>query len=159
MHKPPTLLMASDNNSQHLRELGEKFAAEDPPINIRSIGGANVVRNNESIGVFTITIDDDSDEVLERVREIAGEIGISYTEVEGVTVELKNEPGSLGLAAGVLENANPTINVLSLQVVGNHGDSAIVLFGVEDEQRANGAREALEAAGYFVYPEEHDHLA
>jgi hypothetical protein len=153
MHKPPLLLMESDDNSGHLADLGAALANANPPINIRSIGGGDV----NGTGIFTITVDDDSPEVLERLRDIAnGVTGVTYVDVEGLTFELKNEPGSLGTAAGKLRDAG--VNILSLQVIGNHGDAAIVLVGVADESAADLAREALQG-DYFVYPEEHDHLA
>jgi len=154
MHKPPVLIMASNNNSGHLRALGEAFAGANPPINIRSIGGGEA----NGTGVFTITIDNDTEQVLAQVAQIvSGLNGVTLLETEGVTFELKNEPGALGLVAGVLEDANPSINILSLQVVGAHGDRAIVLVGVEDDNVASNARDVLTGAGYFVYPEEHDH--
>ena len=156
MHKPPVLLMASNNNSGHLRALGEALAGANPPINIRSIGGGEA----NGTGVFTITIDNDTPQVLDQLAGIvSGLNGVTLVDTEGVTFELDNEPGALGLAAGVLEDANPSINILSLLVIGSHGDRAIVLLGVEDESVAANARDALTGAGYFVYPEEHDHAA
>ena len=154
MHKPPVLMLASNNNSGHLRALGEAFAGADPKINIRSIGGGEA----NGIGVFTIAIDNDTDDVLAQVAQIvSGLNGVTLVQTEGVTFELENDPGALGKAAGVLEDANPSINILSLLVIGTHGDRAIVLLGVEDEQVASNARDALTNEGYFVYPEEHDH--
>ena len=157
MHKPPVLRMASNNNSAHLADLGEAFADADPPINIRSIGGGDV----EGVGLFTITVDDDTPAQLERVRDIANNIdGVEYVDVDGITVELKNEPGSLGKVARSLAgdpNADPpipSINILSLLLIGIHGDSAIVLAGVTDP---GAARTRLEGEGYFVYPDEHGH--
>ena len=156
MHKPPVLMLASNDNSAHLADLGEAFAAEDPPINIRSIGGGEV----DGTGVFTITVDDDTPARLERVRDIANNIsGVTYFDVDGITVELKNEPGSLGKVARELagdpnDAGKPPINILSLMLIGIHGDSAIVLAGVTDPGEA---RSRLEDEGYFVYPDEHSH--
>src|SRR5262245_10980289 len=157
MHKPPVLIMASDNNSAHLADLGEALAAADPPINIRSIGGGE----NNGVGVFTITVDDDTTAQLVRLRDIANSIpGVTYVDFDGITVELKNEPGSLGKVARLLAgdpNANPVvplINIVSLMLIGIHGDSVIVLMGVTEP---GVARTRLSGAGYFVYPDEHGH--
>jgi hypothetical protein len=157
MHKPPVLIMASNNNSAHIADLGERFATATPPINIRSIGGGE----NDGTGVFTITVDDDSPETLQRVQEIVAQVdGVTYHDVDGITVELKNEPGSLGRVARELagdpdaDPPIPSINILSLMLIGIHGDSAIVLAGVTDP---GAARSRLEARGYFVYPDEHEH--
>jgi hypothetical protein len=153
MHKPPLLVMRSLNNSGHLKDLGAAFAAEDPPINIRAIGGAEFEGN----GVFVILTDDDTPERRERVREIAEGLSIEHNELDGVVFEVVNEPGALGLAAQTLENA--AVNVNALLVVGATDGRAIVLAGVESEDKGTDARTALDLAGYTVYPADYGHEA
>ncbi|HET9345592.1 MAG TPA: hypothetical protein VFO05_07815 [Candidatus Limnocylindrales bacterium] len=153
MHKPPLLIMRSLNNSGHLKDLGNAFEAEDPPINIRAIGGAEV----EGTGVFLILIDDDTEERRQRVREIAGTIGIEHVELSGVVFEVVDEPGALGDAAETLEDAG--VNVHGLLVVGAVENRAIVLAGVENDEMAEAARTALDDAEYTVYPAEYGHEA
>ena len=151
MHKPPLLIMRSVNNSGHLKDLGAAFAAEEPPINVRAIGGGEF----EGTGVFVILIDDDTPERRERVRQLAQDAGIEHHELDGVAFEVVDEPGALGLAAATLEGAG--VNVHGLLVVGAVDNRAIVLAGVEDENRASGARDALAGAGYTVYPPDYGH--
>jgi hypothetical protein len=153
MHKPPLLVMQSINNSGHLKDLGAAFALEDPPINLRAIGGGEFQGN----GVFVILIDDDTPARRERVREIAEGLGIGHTELDGIAFEVVDEPGALGLAAETLENAS--VNVHALLVVGENDDRAIVLAGVDGEENATNARGALETAGYTVYPPDYGHEA
>ena len=152
MHKPPLLHLRSRDNSKHLAELGAALSEADPPFNIRAIGGGE---GPDGTGVFAIALDDDSEDRDAELREIVEGIdGVSLVDVDGVTIELDDKPGALGLAAGVLQAAD--INIESILGIGSHGDRPIVLLGVQTGS-GEAAREALEAAGYFVYPHEHDH--
>ena len=124
MHKPPLAIMRSDDNSRHFRELGEDFEAAH--INIRAVGGGEL----GGTGVFALTFDDDSPATFARVREICAARGVELLDWHGVTVELPNEPGSLGRMAGALEKRG--ININSLLITGTDGESARVLVGVEE---------------------------
>ena len=151
MHKPPLLIMKSNDNSGHLRDLGERFAAERPPINIRALGGGE----SEGRGVFAIAIDDDTPERLARVHEIAEELGFEHPELDGVAFELDDRPGSLGEATRWLAAEDPPINVDSLLVVGANNDRPIVVIGVQGgDVIASNARGVLEAHGYITYEHE-----
>jgi len=146
MHKPPLMILASDNNSGHLREIGHALRDADPPVNILAIGGGEF----EGVGVFAFTYDNDDDpatvEAVEAVLDAA--TGVTRVDYDGVTVEIENKPGRLGDLAEALENVE--INITSLLVIGSHGSSAIVLIGVPDGM-AGDATEALENEGFFVF--------
>ena len=146
MHKPPLMILASNNNSGHLREIGHALRDADPPVNILAMGGGEF----EGVGVFAFTYDDDDDPAtVAAVENVLGEAGVTLVEYDGVTVEVENKPGRLGDLAEALENAE--INITSLLVVGSHGSTAVVLVGVPDGTEAD-ARTALEGAGFFVFP-------
>jgi len=150
MHKPPLAIMASNDNSKHFRELGEAFEAENPPINILTVGGGEL----DGTGVFAITFDNDDDATLDRIHGVFDRLGIQLIDWHGVTVELPNVPGSLGKMAGALEQAS--INITSMLVTGWHGGSALVLVGVvDDDSVEQAAVAALEDAGFFVLPDHH----
>jgi hypothetical protein len=151
MHKPPLLHLRSRDNSRHLAELGAALSEADPPFNIRAMGGGE---GPDGTGVFAVALDDDSEDRDEELRSLLETIGIEMVDVDGVTIELDDEPGALGLAAGVLQAAE--INIESILGIGTHGDRPIILLGVPTGS-GEDAHEALEAAGYFVYPHEHDH--
>ena len=151
MHKPPMLIMRSNNNSQHIADLGARFAQEVPPINIRAIGGGEW----RGTGTFAIAIDDDTDENLARVHAIAEDLGFEHPELDGVAFELNDDPGALGIASGLLAAANPLINVVALLVVGANDNRPIVVVGVEGgDTVASAARDVLVGAGYTVYDHE-----
>ena len=144
MHKPPLMILASNNNSGHLREIGHGL--RDAGVNILGIGGGEF----EGVGVFAFTYDQDDDPAVEAaVASVLDSAGVSKIDYDGVTVELEDVPGRLGDLAEVLENA--TINITSLLVVGSHGSSAIVLVGVPDGMGEDAAA-ALEEAEFFVFP-------
>jgi len=145
MHKPPLMILASNNNSGHLREIGHALRDADPPVNILAIGGGEF----EGVGVFAFTYDNDDDPAT--VAAVAGALdqaGVSLIDYDGVTVEIENKPGRLGDLAEALENVD--VNITSLLVIGSHGSSAIVLIGVPDGM-ADDATEALENEGFFVF--------
>ena len=149
MHKPPVLILQSNNNSKHLADLGERLAALDEPINIRAIGGGEW----QGIGTFAIAFDNDTEENLALVHQIAQDLGFEHPEWDGVSFELDDEPGSLGIAAGLL--AGERININSLLVVGAHDGKPIVAIGVEGgEAVAASARSVLVANNYTVYDHE-----
>ena len=146
MHKPPLMILASNNNSGHLREIGHALRDADPPVNIIGIGGGEF----EGVGVFAFTYDKDDDPAT--VAAVEGALdtaGVTLVTYDGVTVEMENVPGRLGDLGEALEQAD--INITSLLVVGGHGSSAIVLVGVPDDTE-DDARTALEARGFFVFP-------
>jgi hypothetical protein len=147
MHRPPLMILASENNSGHLREIGHGLRDSDPPVNILAIGGGEF----EGVGVFAFTYDNDDDPAtVAAVESVLDSAGVTRVDYDGVTVELENKPGRLGDLAEALENA--TINITSMLVVGGHGSSAIVLVGVPDNSE-DDARAALEGAeGIFVFP-------
>ena len=149
MHKPPLAIMRSDDNSRHIRELGHAFRDADPPINILAVGGGEF----EGVGVFAFTIDDDTDETFDRVRDICENLGIALIDWDGVTVELPNVPGALGDMAQALEAQS--INISSLLVVGTHGSSALVLAGVPEDLQES-AETALRNAGFYVLEDHHE---
>jgi len=145
MHKPPLMILASNNNSGHLREIGHALRDADPPVNILAIGGGEF----EGVGVFAFTYDNDDDPAT--VAAVAGALdqaGVSLIDYDGVTVEIENKPGRLGDLAEALENVD--VNITSLLLIGSHGSSAIVLIGVPDGM-ADDATEALENEGFFVF--------
>jgi hypothetical protein len=152
MHKPPMMIMKSNNNSRHLREIGEDF--KEHKINIRAIGGGE----NSGTGVFAFTIDDDSDDTLKKVKDIAKKRSIELVEWGGITIELPDRPGALADVAGALDDENPPINIGSLLVVGSHADAVILLIGVDGKRRSD-AHEALERAGFYVYDDAHGHAS
>ena len=146
MHKPPVFIFRSTDNSRHLAELGEILSQASPPFNIRAIGGGE---GPDGVGVFAVALDDDEGDRDDQLRELATANSLELREVDGVTIELVDEPGTLGVAAGVLQTA--TINIESILVVGAHGNRPIVLIGVPSGSGGD-ARTALEGAGYFVHP-------
>jgi hypothetical protein len=151
MHKPPLFIFRSLDNSRHLSELGQILSQASPPFNIRAIGGGE---GPDGIGVFAVALDDDSEDRDAQLRDLVRDNGLELREVDGVTFELNDEPGSLGVAAGVLQAAD--INIESILGIGSHGDRPIVLLGVPTG-RGEDAHAALENAGYFVFPDVHEH--
>jgi len=150
MHKPPLMILASNNNSGHLKDIGHALRDADPPVNILAIGGGEF----EGVGVFAFTYDNDDDPAtVTAVQGALDTAGVTLVDYDGVTVEIENKPGRLGDLAEVLENVD--VNITSLLVVGSHGSSAIVLIGVPDGM-ADDATEALENEGFFVF---HQHEA
>lgn len=146
MHKPPLFIFQSNDNSRHLAELGVILSQASPPFNIRAIGGGE---GPDGVGVFAVALDDDEGDRDDQLRELATLNNLEMRDVDGVTIELNDEPGTLGVAAGVLQAA--TINVEAILVVGAHGNRPIVLIGVPSGS-GEDARAALEGAGYFVHP-------
>jgi hypothetical protein len=149
MHRPPLFVFQSNDNSRHLADLGTILSQADPPFNIRAIGGGE---GPNGVGVFAVALDDDAGGRDDQLRDLATSNNLEMRDVDGLTFELNDEPGTLGVAAGVLQAA--TINIESILVVGAHGDRPIVLIGVPLGS-GNDARTALEGAGYFVYPDSH----
>jgi hypothetical protein len=149
MHKPPLFVFHSDDNSRHLADLGTILSQADPPFNIRAIGGGE---GPNGVGVFAVALDDDAGDRDDQLRDLATANNLELRDVDGLTFELNDEPGTLGVAAAVLQAA--TINIESILVVGSHGDKPIILLGVPVGSRGD-ARTALEGAGYFVYPDSH----
>ena len=150
MHKPPMMILRSNDNSRHLREIGDDFKAQK--INIRAIGGGE----NNGIGVFAFTIDDDSDDTLKKIKGIAKKRKVDLVEWGGITIELPDRPGALADVARALETES--INIGSLLVVGAHADAVILLIGVDADHR-HRAHEVLEEAGFYVYDDAHGHAS
>ncbi len=113
MHKPPLFIFSSNDNSRHLADLGTILSQADPPFNIRAIGGGE---GPNGIGVFAVALDDDAGDREDQLRDLATTNNLEMRDVDGLTFELNDEPGTLGVAAAVLQAA--TINIESILVVG-----------------------------------------
>lgn len=136
MHKPVLVTLSTEGNTPgHLANLGEELGSAGH--NIAVVGGAESAGN----GAVALLFDDDSPDKLADIESIVVRLGYTYRDVAGVTVQLMNVPGALGVAARKLADAEPAINIEAVLYVGARGSRALVCFGVaeEDEQRARDA--------------------
>ena len=70
----------------------------------------------------------------DQTREVLQEMGLSFQEVELLTVKLTHQPGELGIFARKLGDAN--INIESVYLLGGFEEEKEVAFSVSDTARA-----------------------
>ena len=123
-----------ENRPGSLADLTE--ALGERGINISAVSGMTW---GEGGGLGVITNDE------EGTRSVLEDRGADYREVELVSAELDDQPGSLGAAARRL--AERDVNIEALIPTGMQGSRVSVAFGVDDPAAAREALGDLVATG------------
>jgi hypothetical protein len=151
MHRPVSSPLSGGGSPGKLAELG--IALGNARISIRSIGGAEW----KHVGpiVFVLHEDKGSDpDQIERLAAVMAGIELPWAIFRNVEVELEDRAGQLGAAGAALGDADPPINIYTLEVTGRRGNNALVGFGLlpGDVRRSLAA---LTAAGFKAHLSRH----
>jgi len=123
-----------ENRPGSLADLGTSLGERG--INITGVAGTTW----ESGGSVALLTNDDA-----ATTAALDEGGFAYREIELVSAQIEDRPGSLGEAARRL--ADQGVNIDLVIPTGTQGTRATVAFGVDDAERAREALGELAAAG------------
>ncbi len=124
-----------ENKSGRLAEVAHALA--DAGVNIRALSLAETI----DYGVLRLIVDKPA-----RAREALSEAGFTVTETAVIAVQMADRPGALARVVDMLAARGLNIEYL-YAFVGTRGDSAVVVFRIDD---AEGAISALQAGGARV---------
>lgn len=146
MHKQQTTLITAGGSPGHLRDLSRALAIAN--INILAVGGAEW----RGTGAVSIMVDADRaafKAVVDAMRDEQDDahFGIYHSvEVEAVAIALDNTVGALADALDLLADADPPINVSSIQTFPVNGEPTFVSIGVSEAD----LNKAIDALGHLV---------
>ena len=159
MHKVTSIVTSGSPGD--LGKIAQELARAD--INIDAIGGGEGDLNGTPVGIISMLVTSDEGQqdvgaIIQglNLSDVPGETHfvVSAVEHDALDLELDDSPGRLGVAASLLGNANPPIDIMGVLTVDVHVGKGIVSLGFKDEFERDRARDVL-TTGQFTVLEPH----
>ena len=125
MHRQVSALLSAGGSPGKLAQLGEALGARG--ISVKNIGGTEWKHFGPVLFVLHEAPGDPEDQ-FQALAEVMAELQFPWACLRTIEVELEDKEGQLGASAAALGDAN--INIYGVEVIGRHGNNAVVGYGV-----------------------------